>query len=178
VSSLNDGQFGHLASAVNDPKVGGFSINPRTGRIPSDSFMVGTKAQGRSAPLPATGGMIKQYAADRGDVLGKQWRMLGGWQQGGKAHLDTPKAYPTSPQGEVGARHAALREGEIAYGVLGSSKEGYMGDVNNPWHPENMKGDIRPGNAADARVWADMPRHTGVTSLESKRRAKERGWPT
>ena len=53
---------------------------------------------------------------------------------------------------------------------MGSADEGYVGDVDNPYHAKAMTGDITPGNPEDARTWADMPKHTGVTSLESKQR--------
>jgi hypothetical protein len=159
--TLSERQFEHLAGAVNDPEIGGFTTDPRTGDVPTNRFMVGTPNEGRAQPLPATGKMIGQYASERSHVLGKQWRMLGGWQEGGKAHLDTPRAYPTSPAGDVAARHATLRGNEIAFGVMGSADEGYVGDVDNPYHAKAMTGDITPGNPEDARTWADIAQAHG-----------------
>ncbi len=165
--------YEHLAGAVNDPEIGGFTAvatGLRAGQQPTNVYSVGTPEQGRQHSLPVTGGQIEQYAKDKSKVLSHDRRVLGGWQEGGKAHLDTPRTYPDTPVGDSAARHATLRGNEMAFGVLGSKSEGYMGDVNNPWHANASKGDITPGNAADARTWADMPRHTGVTSAQTKRR--------
>jgi hypothetical protein len=169
--------YEHLASAVNDPSIGGFTAiasGPRAGQQPTEVYSVGTPDSGRQHDLPLSGVQLGKYAADNSKVLGNSRRVLGGWQEGGNAHLDTPRTYPDTPVGDSAARHATLRGGEIAFGVLGNKEEGYMGDVNNPWHPKASEGDITPGNSDDARVWADMPRHTGVTSLQAKRRRSGR----
>lgn len=165
--------YEHLAGAVNDPGIGGFTAiatGLRAGEQPTNVYSVGTPEQGRRHSLPVSGAQIQQYAKDKTTVLSNDRRVLGGWQEGGKAHLDTPRTYPDTPVGDSAARHATLRGGEIAFGVLGSRSEGYMGDVNNPAHPKFASGDITMGNPSDAKVWADMPRHTKVTSAQAKRR--------
>ena len=169
---LSDGQFKDLAQATNT--VGGFTVHgggPTPSEVPTNVFSVGTESEGRHHVVPETALSLKQFATQHEAVLERPHRFLGGWEHEGQAWQDVPRGYPGTPQGEVGARHAALRENQVAYGVLGSEEEGYLGDMNNPFHPANRKGDITPGNPeADAPVWANMPKHMGVTSHEYLRR--------
>lgn len=178
--NLSDGQFADLAGAVNNPDIGGFTAHAsgaQAGRTPTNVYSVGTKTEERSQALPETKLSLQQFAQHHAATLDRPRRYLGGWQEEGKAYADVPRGYPATPAGETAARHASLRENQIAYGALGSADEGYLGTVRNPFHAANQGADVSAGNpAADAPVWADMPKRQGITSHEHLRRqaAKER----
>ena len=176
--NINDDQFQGLADAVNT--WGGFTAHasgPKVGQTPTNMFSVGTEAEGRHHPLPETNLSLKQFAQQHAATLDRPGRLLGGWASKGRAWQDVPRGYPITPQGEVGARHATLRENQEAFGVLGTEAEGFLGEIAHPFHPETLRGaDITPGNPeADAPVWANMPKHTGVTSDEHLRRHQGKG---
>jgi hypothetical protein len=170
---LTNRNYQDLAGLTNT--VGGFTVDTATGRTPVNTFSVGTSREESSHPMPETGISLKQFATKNEAALDRPNRALGGWEHEGKAYQDVPREYPTTSTGETAARFGSLRENQKAYGVLGEEDEGYLGDVNNPFHPE-WSGDITPGNpAADAHVWAMMPKYTGVTSLPGLRRKNELG---
>lgn len=170
---LTDRNYQDLAGLTNT--VGGFTVDANTGMTPTNRFSVGTSGEEVSHPMPETGGSLKRYATRNKATLGRPNRALGGWEHEGQAYQDVPREYPTTPTGESAARFASLRENQKAYGVLGEEDEGYLGDVNNPFHP-GWSGDITPGNpAADAHVWAAMPKYTEITSLPGLRRKNALG---
>jgi hypothetical protein len=156
---LSTRQFAGLASQVNDPNIGGFTAitkGPHAGKSPASKYLVGTGTE-ETVNSALNAGHIKDYAGRHQASLATSDKYLGGWSNDGKAYLDTPKGFDTTPQGHSAARKATLATNEQAYGETNADRE-YVKDHNNPYHPENKKGDIvASDDPGQRKIWSEMP---------------------
>ena len=168
---LTSPQFQGLANRINDE--GGFTADLRNGgRSPRNRLMVGQRdvPEGEHA-LPSRGSDVRSYVEAPGvaETVSSPNRFLGGWGHEGKAYLDVPRGFPRTPAGESGARRSAIENDQIAIGVLGKSGN-FAGEINNPFHPENRRGDIAASDdAAQRSTWADMPKNQKRTRGRSRK---------
>src|SRR5687768_4197369 len=98
--TLNDREFTQLHGKLMDPKQGGFSASPTTGRGPKVGYMValpGFEMQIRSENIaPAH---IKEFVEKHGAELSKPGRFIGGWnnRQTGEVSLDISQRIKGDP---------------------------------------------------------------------------------
>lgn len=157
---LNEIQFaevhGKLASK------GGFTVNPFTGEDRIFGISVATEGNEMQVPVKqSVPDALEEYHGQPGNIdRFKRGASLGGWRHEGTDYFDTPTVYPNTPGGESRARNHMLEANQIAAFRLDDFTE-----LNNPYHPENKKGDIvASGGPEEQEVWKNMPRRQPRTS--------------
>lgn len=159
--SLTGKQFGGLAAQANDPDIGGFTVSTKgkdAGKSPASRYLVGQGKEETSPSGSMTGGDLKDYASRNSKDLGRPEHFLGGWDHEGTGYMDVSKGFDKSPEGHASARQSTLDNNEMAYGETDSKRQ-YVGDHNNPFHPDNQEGDITSsGGEGQGDAWVSMAR--------------------
>lgn len=158
--NISDGQFGTMSKRMRTR--GGFTFSPHSKKFVTEGYSVAAypSAELTVPPRQSTPTTIKSYATGAAPTFEADPKShIGGWAPGGQKRdvYDISQVHPATPAGHAASRQAMLDTNQEASFHLHS-----LHTENNPYHPENQRGDIKPSEG-DRQTWADMPKHSTPT---------------
>jgi len=170
---LSPQQFGDLHSDLMNPKVSGFTVDPKTGERPTTGWMVsrpGHEEKYRSYK----GGpeRLSTYADKHEGALSEPGAHMGGWHSQGTAYLDVSHRHEDTHKGGVEAIVDMHRHHQEAIYNLGadlemSAKPSTRGQRSETRKAMNHIRDKRPGG--EGKPISDMPPSDLAAAIRTRR---------
>jgi hypothetical protein len=112
---------------------GGYTVDPRTGKEPTQGYMVGQFGTGQVRPPGTTRGHdLARYAVEHAKQLSGPPHYLGGWQQPEGDYTEQSDLYPATPAGKTQSGFAAILGNQQASFAIHTKQ-----DIANPSYEED-----------------------------------------